>query len=122
MGDEKRDLVKVRFELQPGAWHGSATETMWAEAVGPGQYRLANSPFYAFGVSFEDTVLARREGTKLVFVETIRRGGHSTYRIIPTTERQADVDRYWEVLETRFACAATRGAWAAPCLFSMLKK
>ena len=47
----KKALVRVMFQLEQGMWHGSATETMWTEPVGPGQYRLANSPFWSLHVS-----------------------------------------------------------------------
>jgi hypothetical protein len=30
-------LVKITFPLELGAWHGSTTESVWAEPVGPGQ-------------------------------------------------------------------------------------
>jgi hypothetical protein len=75
-------LVKVKFVLDPGEWHGSATETLWAAPVGQNQYRLENSPFYAFGVSYQDVVAAQRTDNELEFVSVVSRGGHSTYRIL----------------------------------------
>jgi hypothetical protein len=78
------DLVKVRFELDPNAWHGVGTETLWAEAMGADRYRLQNSPFYAKDVSFEDVVLARpNQRGELVVERPVVRSGRSTYRIIP---------------------------------------
>lgn len=94
-----RGLVKVMFVLEPGAWHGSATETLWAEPLGAGRYRLKNSPFYAFDVSFQDIVLAQERGGSLVFIETIERGGHSTYRLIVKAERMIDLERYWSPMQ-----------------------
>lgn len=78
----KEHLVKIFFDLE-SAWHGHATESLWAEKVGNNRYRLKNSPFYAQDVSFEDIVVAEpnRDG-QLVFRDISIRGGHSTYRIM----------------------------------------
>ena len=100
--------VKILFKLEPGMWHGSVTETLWAVPVGPGQYRLENSPFFAFGISFQDVVSAKEEQKTLVFVEALRRGGHSTYRIIPKAGHGSAVARYWDVLE-RKGCTYEEG-------------
>ncbi|QRN96917.1 DUF4265 domain-containing protein [Archangium violaceum] len=75
-------LVKLTFPLDASAWHGSATEILWAEKVTDSQYRLRNTPFYAYGVSAEDVVFAREQDGRLVFAGVARHGGHSTYRII----------------------------------------
>ncbi|HYO51176.1 DUF4265 domain-containing protein [Archangium sp.] len=48
------------FRLEEGAWHGSATESLWAEPVPGGRFLLRNSPFYALeplrqaGCSYEE--------------------------------------------------------------------
>ena len=104
----KEGLVKVSFALEPGAWHGSATETLWAEPIGPGQYRLENSPFFAFGISYKDVVLARPDGSKMLFVEPFSRGGHSTYRIIPNPNRIAESDDMWALLQ-KLGCSSEEG-------------
>jgi len=93
------DLVKVMFQLEPGAWHGSATETLWAARMGPGQYRLENSPFFAFGVSYQDVVAAREDGGHLRFTEVVRRAGRSTYRIIRKSGAEDAFERLWKPLE-----------------------
>src|SRR5215471_4834417 len=95
---DKRKMVKIRFELEPGAWHGSGTETLWATPVGPNQYRLENVPFFAFGVSWEDVVLAKQDGPHRVFVEVLLRGGHSTYRLLPVGTWTESFERYWAPL------------------------
>jgi hypothetical protein len=73
--------VQVLFPLEANAWHGSATERLWAEEVEKGQFRLQNSPFYAFGVSFEDIVSATEVDGQLTYQRVLHRGGHSTYRL-----------------------------------------
>ena len=104
----REGLVKVTFILEPGAWHGSVTETLWAEPVGPGQYRLENSPFFVFGVSYKDVVIARPEGAQVVFVETFTRGGHSTYRIILKPDRSAEFAAMWTLLQ-KHGCSYEEG-------------
>lgn len=58
-------------------------ETLWAERVGPDQYRLLNSPFWAYSVSWLDVVeaLPDAEGV-LTFVRVVEKSGHRTVRII----------------------------------------
>lgn len=104
----KKGLVKVTLPLDPGAWHESATETLWAEPIGPGQYRLENSPFFAFGNSYRDVILARPDGPKMLFVETFSRSGHSTYRIVPNPDRLAEFDDMWAPLQT-YGCSFEEG-------------
>jgi hypothetical protein len=102
-------LVRIAFELDPQEWHGCATERLWAEPVGEGRYRLMNSPFYAFGVSFEDIVFGKpREeqigelrGEQIYFTGVSIYGGHSTYRLwLPKHERSSAAFRAaWEPLK-----------------------
>jgi hypothetical protein len=77
-----RGLVRVLFQLGPGAWGGTVTERLWAEPVGTDRYRLRNTPFFAFGVSAEDVVFAEPVDGQLTFKGVSIRGGHSTYRIV----------------------------------------
>jgi hypothetical protein len=89
----QRRLVKIRFELASDDPYGS--ETLWAEEVASGRYRLRNSPFYARDVSAEDIVFADAATAiddaaqcdpgspenPLAFQGISMRGGHSTYRL-----------------------------------------
>jgi hypothetical protein len=94
-------LEKVVFSLEPDSWHGHGTETMWAELVSPGQYRLRNVPFYARGVSVEDVVHARFEDDGLVFSSVAARSGHSTYRLfVKGGIESAEFRLWWRRLET----------------------
>ncbi|MCB9765833.1 MAG: DUF4265 domain-containing protein [Alphaproteobacteria bacterium] len=92
--------VKVWFELEDGAWHGSATESLWATELADGHYRLENSPFYAFGVSFLDAVIAAPRNGRLWFDRVVKPSGHSTYRIIRTTDSDTVFNRCWTPLQT----------------------
>ena len=83
MGDEGRPTAKVLFRVEYE--DGSAkVETLWAYDLGDDKYRLANSPFYAYSVSWEDVVLApldEIEG-RATFVRVLEKSGNRTVRII----------------------------------------
>ena len=58
-------------------------ETLWAERVGPDRYRLDNSPFFAYGVSWQDIIEARpADDGMLTFVRVVEKAGHRTVRVI----------------------------------------
>ncbi|HJR23273.1 MAG TPA: DUF4265 domain-containing protein [Dongiaceae bacterium] len=89
-GDQPLQLVKVAFVLDggpltiEGTVHGGrdeGVETMWAEAMGEDRYRLRNSPFAAYGISFHDVVAAKVLNGQLTATRIVLRSGHSTYRI-----------------------------------------
>ncbi len=94
-------LVRVRFKLEPNAWHGHVTERLWAEKVGGNRYRLRNSPFYAKGVSFLDIVFAEPDPDgQLVFIGVSLRSGHSTYRVmLKIALGQPAFREHWDPLE-----------------------
>lgn len=94
-------MAKVQFNLEPSAWHGSATETMWATPSGSDEFVIKNVPFYAYGVSFGDTVLAPRMDGMRIFKEVIRRSGHSTYRVLVNGEHAVEFEKFWEPLRER---------------------
>jgi hypothetical protein len=104
-------LRKVVFDREGG------TETVWAETVGDDRYRLRNTPFYVYGVSENDIVIAKPipDSSVLAFARVSLRGGHSTYRLFllhPDEERA--FRKYRESLE-RTGCRyerATRSSLA----------
>jgi len=73
---------KVLFRIP--AEDGSAdVETLWATALGGDEYKLDNSPFYAYSVSWQDIVYApfdEKEG-RPTFVRVVKKSGHRTIRI-----------------------------------------
>ena len=73
------DSLQVKVLLEDNG----NVETLWAERVGTDQYRLDNSPFWAYGVSWRDVVeaLPNEEGV-LTFVRVVRKSGHRTLRLI----------------------------------------
>jgi hypothetical protein len=69
--------VKVLFQEDDNV------ETLWAERVGPDQYRLGNSPFWAYGVSWKDVVEAHLDAEGMLrFARVIAKSGHRTIRVI----------------------------------------
>ncbi|HEY2823362.1 MAG TPA: DUF4265 domain-containing protein [Candidatus Acidoferrum sp.] len=85
-------MVKVTFQDKRDAF----TETLWATPVESNLYRLDNSPFFAYEVSWMDTVEAGPGGNgALEFVRCVKKSGNRTVRIIfqqyKSTDREAEV-------------------------------
>jgi Domain of unknown function (DUF4265) len=58
-------------------------ETLWADPVGPDRYRLDNSPFWAYGLSWQDVIEAHPdENGQLACTRVIEKAGHRTVRVI----------------------------------------
>ena len=79
MGDTT-GMVKIGLHAPDGEF-----ETMWATPLGGSQYRLENSPFHAYRVSWLDVVEARPDADGLPVVQgVIAKSGHRTVRLIIT--------------------------------------
>jgi hypothetical protein len=64
---------------------GEEVETLWADPVGPALYRLDNTPFWAYGISWQDIVEARPDSAGVLrFVRVAEKSGHRTVRVILT--------------------------------------
>ncbi|MFC5576662.1 DUF4265 domain-containing protein [Lysobacter niabensis] len=75
--------AKVLFRV-PDDEGGATVETLWAIPLGDGRYKLDNSPFYAYGVSWQDIVLApidAQEGLP-TFQSVLTKSGNRTVRVI----------------------------------------
>jgi hypothetical protein len=71
-------MVKVKLETPDGD-----VETLWATPAGPDLYRLENSPFFAYDVSWLDVVRAVPDSVgQLSFVGVVEKSGHRTIRVI----------------------------------------
>src|SRR5581483_8964114 len=58
-------------------------ETIWATPVDVDQYRLENSPFFAYGVSWQDVVEAKTTVDRVPeFVRCVSKSGNRTLRVI----------------------------------------
>src|SRR5688572_29982065 len=75
--------AKVLFRV-PHEDGGADVETLWATHLGVDHYRLDNSPFYAYGVSWEDVVSApfnQEEGFP-TFERVVSKSGNRTVRVL----------------------------------------
>lgn len=74
---EAAGMVKIKFQ------EGTDVETLWAVLLGANRYRLANSPFFAYRVSWEDVIEADldRDGV-LSFIRVVEKSGNRTVRVI----------------------------------------
>lgn len=83
MNSSPQPNAKVLFRVQNE--DGSAeVETLWASSLGGDKYRLDNSPFWAYGISWEDIVFApflESEGYP-TFQSVVSKSGNSTVRVI----------------------------------------
>ena len=84
------ERVKIGFGLNPDDQQPYSTESVWAERVGPDEFRILNSPFFIFGVSAEDIVKAKPDNGGYKFDHVARKGGHSTYRVFLQGGRTLD--------------------------------
>jgi hypothetical protein len=78
-----KSLQKVVFLLDraaPNEPRGSA-ESVWALSLGGDRYRLKNSPWYAYGASFDDVVYAPLRGGRPTVEQMVEHGGHFTIRV-----------------------------------------
>ena len=88
--------AKVLFRV-PNEDGTAEVETLWATSLGGDRYRLDNSPFYAYSVSWEDVVLApwsEEEGFP-TFERVLEKSGNRTVRVIfkPPVEAGNESDR-----------------------------
>jgi hypothetical protein len=72
-------MVKVSLSDDDGN-----VETLWASPLGRHRYRLENSPFFAYSVSWLDVVEARSlvKGEFPAFIRVVKKSGNRTVRII----------------------------------------
>ena len=76
-------MAKVLFRV-PEDDGGATVETLWAVPLGDDRYKLDNSPFYAYGVSWEDVVYAPADPQEQMptFKSVVERSGNRTVRVI----------------------------------------
>ena len=79
MMSDEAPLAKVAFPIEVGE---ATTETLWALNLGEGRYQLDNTPWFAYGVSWQDVVEAvpEAEGGFPVFRRVVQKSGHRTLR------------------------------------------
>jgi hypothetical protein len=83
MTSSTKPNAKVLFRI-PNKDGSAEVETLWATSVGGDNFRLENSPFWAYGVSWEDVVFApfsNEEGFP-TFQSIVSKAGNRTVRVI----------------------------------------
>lgn len=89
-------------------------ERMYAIKNSEDNFILDNSPFYFFNISFGDEFSVEEKDGELVFVDVVRRGGHSTYRIkLPLHKEHDYFLQHWSPLE-KLGCSF-EGSSKNPC-------
>lgn len=86
--------VLLRAELSQDDWPNLEAELMSAREVRPSCFVLLESPFYAYGMSRGDTVLATPHHGELSIEKVVERSGHSTYRVFRTTAQEGDFNKF----------------------------
>ena len=75
---EPQKMVKVGIRDESGQ-----VETLWATPLGKNTYRLENSPFFAYGISWNDIVRAELDSEGFpFFIKVIEKSGYKTIRVI----------------------------------------
>lgn len=86
MANAVAPTAKVLFRV--AEVDGSANvEPLWAYDLGGDRFKLDNSPFYAYGVSTDDTVLAPYDDAEgfPTYRSVVSKSGNRTVRIITAT-------------------------------------
>lgn len=96
MTDMTQPNAKVLFRV-PNEDGTSEVETLWATHLGSDNYKLDNSPFYIYGISWEDIVYAPfcEEEQFPTFRSIVEKSGNRTVRVIfnPPIEEGNQSDR-----------------------------
>ena len=81
-------MVKVVFALERDehGWPPTSAESLWADDLGDGRYRLDNVPWFAHGVSDGDVVEAEERDGQLWFTRVVEHSGRSTFRVAVVEE------------------------------------
>jgi hypothetical protein len=116
-----KDFVKICFRLASADWHGSSTETLWAEPlVGTEDakaFKIENSPFYAKGISYLDVVRAVKRNGQYEFAGVIAHSGHSTYRLL-VDPGVTTFEAWWKKLQD-LGCTYESGTFEEKKLFTV---
>lgn len=81
------EQVKIKIPLSGDNLMNADAEWVWAEPRDDGNYTIANVPFLAMGLSYNDVVEAELNDGALIFKGVVQHCGHSTYRIYASAGR-----------------------------------
>ena len=101
---ETKPDSKILFEV-PNDDGSAEIETLWATSLGSDRYKLDNSPFYAYSVSWEDVIHAPYDAQQKfpTFVRVVEKSGNRTVRVVldPPVEAGNASDRILQGLVDR---------------------
>lgn len=83
------DRVRVGFQLSPDAdgYPPFDFEWLWCRSLGQGTFVIDNIPFFVPSIAVEDHVMAStRADGQLLFLRLLKSSGHSTLRILLSSE------------------------------------
>jgi len=96
MSESAGPTAKVLFRV-PEEDGSAQVETLWAFDLGNDEYKLDNSPFYAYSVSWQDVVYAPfdTDEERPTFKRVVSKSGNRTVRVIlkPPAESGNSSDR-----------------------------
>ena len=83
MSEPSEPNAKVLFRV-PNEDGGANVETLWAYDLGSDEYKLDNLPYYAYGVSCDDVILAPFDDDEQfpTFQKVVSKSGNRTIRIV----------------------------------------
>lgn len=109
MPTSEHDLTKIHFTLADGSV--VAGESLWAEPLGGGRYRIRNTPYFVDGIALDDVVrCSEHDDEAPEFVERLQSGGNETVRLIADeTLSRAQLDALCALLRAAGATAIEGG-------------
>jgi Domain of unknown function (DUF4265) len=100
----KEEIRKVFFRIPKENQNGFEGEWLWCRHFSKETCEIDNSPFRIYGISIGDIISYVKEGDNLIFSSLVKRGGHSTYRVIlPAAKGHDYFLRYWDDM-AKFGC------------------
>jgi hypothetical protein len=90
-------LAKILFSTEDGQ-----VETLWAAPLGNALYQLENSPWFAYGVSWQDIIEAHapEKGELPAFQRVVEKSGNQTLRLLldPSADQSEESQRVLDKL------------------------
>lgn len=105
---DEEQPTKLLFRLEKdddGEWPPVDIESVWAAKQADGTLILRNTPFFASGVSNNDTVSAVEVDGELWFDRVVKRSGHGTIRVVVYEASENGTQHYIRSVR-KFGCEA----------------
>jgi Domain of unknown function (DUF4265) len=118
----KKILVKGLRSDDRDLWPPVDEESLWAEDLGRGRYRIDSIPFLAKGLSLDDIVRVKEvvgDDQMPIFHSVVQRGGHSTYRVKVLAGLDADRHEAYHQLARAISEIGCQTESASPRFFSV---